>query len=102
MARRPFPATLAVRMRAVGLRDIVVVAGIAGGLSLAMLAACASDDPTDTSSTDGGNDASLLNDARPEAEAGVPIGNVCGDPSGLEKNAPWPMRGGCPKRGGVS
>jgi outer membrane protein assembly factor BamB len=89
-------------MRVVGLRSLLVVAGLAGVSALAALAACASDDPADTSSKDAGTDTLKFGDAMPEAEAGVPIGNVCGDAKGLEKDAPWPMRGGCPKRAGVS
>jgi outer membrane protein assembly factor BamB len=32
----------------------------------------------------------------------VPPGDICGDRSGLQVNAPWPMLGGCPKRGGYA
>jgi outer membrane protein assembly factor BamB len=66
------------------------------------LAACASDAPADTSS-DASSDAPLLGDTTPPIpDAEVPLGDVCGDPGGLEKGAPWPMRGGCPKRAGAS
>ena len=89
-------------MRALGLR-FLIVAGLAGAWALAALAACASDDPSDTSNKDGGGDAPLLGDtAPPDGEASVPLGDVCGDSQGLEKGAPWPMRGGCPKRAGAA
>ena len=105
MARRPFPGTLAGRMRDVGLRSLIVVASL-GGLTafaaLGALAACASDDPGDTSTKDGGGDALLIGDSRPpDGEASVPLGDICGDTAGLEPESPWPMRGGCPKRAGV-
>lgn len=103
MASEPFPGTLGGRMRAASLRHFIVVAGLGGAFGLAALGACASDDPGDTSSRDGGRDASLLGDALPpDGEAGVPLGDLCGDPQGLEKDAPWPMRGGCPKGAGVA
>lgn len=103
MASRPIPATLPRRMRLTSIRPILVVAAIAWAYAVALLAACASDEPADTSTKDGGREASLLGDAvPPEAEASVPLGEVCGDSQGLEKKAPWPMRGGCPKRAGVS
>lgn len=35
-------------------------------------------------------------------DAGPTPGDVCGDRSGLQKNAPWPLRGGCPTRAGWS
>lgn len=90
-------------MRAVGVRSLIVIAGLAGAASLAALAACASDDPGDASNKDGGRDAALLGDATPpDGEAGVPLGDVCGNAEGVEKGAPWPMRGGCPKRAGVA
>lgn len=91
-------------MRVASLRYLFVVAGLSGVFALAAVAACASDDPSSPSNEDsGGTDAPLLGDAvAPEGEAGVPLGDVCGDSRGLERNAPWPMRGGCPKRAGVS
>jgi outer membrane protein assembly factor BamB len=102
MARRPFPATLARRMRA-AIRYLSVVAGLGAAFALGAMGACASDEPADTSKDDSGFDAPVLGDAGPpEAEAAVPLGDVCGASEGLEKESPWPLRGGCPKRAGVS
>ena len=90
-------------MRDAGLRTLIVVAGLGAASAMVALGACASDDPRDISSRDGGRDAPLLGDAVPlDGEASVPPGDVCGDAQGLEKGAPWPMRGGCPKRAGVA
>ena len=70
---------------------------------VAALAACASDDPGGAENEGGSGDAPLLGEtAPPDGEAGVPAGEVCGDAQGLEVGSPWPLRGGCPKRGGVS
>jgi outer membrane protein assembly factor BamB len=89
-------------MRA-ALRYLAVLAALAGASAAVALSACASDDPGDTTSTDGGSDAPFFGDvALPDGEAGVPLGEICGDAEGLEKDAPWPLRGGCPKRAGVS
>jgi outer membrane protein assembly factor BamB len=74
------------------------------GVAFALLGACASDD-TDPSPAvvDATSDASLLGDvAVPDGDADVPLGDVCGDGEGLEKDAPWPLRGGCAKRAGLS
>lgn len=90
-------------MRPVSVISVLVLSAVVATCGMAALLACASDDPSDTSSRDGGGEGSLLRDARaPDGEAGVPLGDLCGDLGGLEKDAPWPMRGGCPKRAGVS
>jgi outer membrane protein assembly factor BamB len=36
----------------------------------------------------------------PPSDAEVSPGDVCGDRSGLQKNASWPLKGGCPTRAG--
>jgi outer membrane protein assembly factor BamB len=91
-------------MRAVVFRSVVAVAGLALVGTVAGLAACASAEHPDAAAPqDGGGDALLLGDTTaPDAGTDVPLGDVCGDGQGLEKDAPWPMRGGCPKRAGVS
>jgi outer membrane protein assembly factor BamB len=90
-------------MRAAVHRSVLLVAGLSAATALALVGACASDEPADTSTTDASADASLLGDVvAPEAAAEVPLGDVCGDAAGVEKDAPWPMRGGCPKRAGVA
>lgn len=83
---------------------MVAVAAVSSLLAaFVLLAACADDEPADTSSPDAGSDALLLGDViAPDADADVPLGDVCGDAKGLEVDAPWPMRGGCPKRAGVA
>lgn len=64
--------------------------------------ACAGTDDEPLAGRDAGGDASLLNEgAPPDADAEVPLGEVCGDPKGLEENAAWPLRGACPKRAGA-
>jgi outer membrane protein assembly factor BamB len=94
-------------MRAVVFRSFVLFAALsslAALAALASLAACAGDDPADpTPIVEAGTDAPLVGDVvQVDADAEIPLGDVCGDGSGLEKDAPWPMRGGCPKRAGVS
>ena len=91
-------------MRAVALRSVILFGALSSALTLGLLAACASTENADPPPPfDGGADASLLGDAIPaEADADPPIGDFCGDSQGVELNAPWPMRGGCPKRAGVS
>ncbi len=98
-----------VTARVAALRHGLVVAGALGLLALpalaasAALGACAADDPRGAAPDDGGGDAPFLGETSPpDGEAGVPAGDVCGDATGLEPSAPWPMRGGCPKRAGVS
>ncbi len=79
------------------------ISAVLGSLVVAALVACASDAPDDAPASDAGLDASFLADAAaPDAEAGVALGDVCGPAEGLEPGAPWPTRGGCPKRAGVS
>lgn len=77
---------------------------LTGVLASAMLGACSSDDTADAPAKDaGGGESSLLGDAGvPDADADVPLGEICGDAQGLEKDAPWPLRGGCPKRAGIA
>ncbi len=91
-------------MRAVIHRPILAVAALFCAAALVLLGACAGDDgPADLSTPEGGSDAPLLGDTGvPEADADVPLGEICGDAQGLEAAAPWPMRGGCPKRAGVA
>jgi outer membrane protein assembly factor BamB len=91
-------------MRAVALRSVILFAALSSALTLGLLAACASTEHEDTPPpADGASDASLLGDAvLAEADADPPLGDFCGDSQGIELNAPWPMRGGCPKRAGVS
>ena len=93
-------------MRAVLRRSFFVVAMLAGCTGLAAgsaLFACAGDDPGGGSTTDAGGEGSLLGDTDvPQPDADAPLGDVCGVAAGVEKDAPWPLRGGCPKRAGVS
>jgi outer membrane protein assembly factor BamB len=87
---------------------VVVALGSFGAVSalgaLAAFSACASSDPAAPSpSDDGGSDAPFLGETSPpDGGADVPLGDVCGDAKGIETDAPWPMRGGCPKRAGVA
>lgn len=68
-----------------------------------VLGACASDEPSDPPALEAGGDGTLLGDViAPDADADVPLGDLCGDSRGLEQDAAWPMRGGCPKRAGTS
>lgn len=90
-------------MRVAAPRHILALAGALVLPLVAAVAACASDDPGGIANDDGGGDAPFLGDTTPpDGEAGVPAGEVCGDAKGLEPSSPWPLRGGCPKRGGVS
>lgn len=91
-------------MRAVVFRSFLVAVGLSVLGSVTALVACASTEHEDTAPpADAGSDALLLGDTTaPDAGTDVPLGDVCGDAQGLEKDAPWPMRGGCPKRAGVS
>jgi outer membrane protein assembly factor BamB len=90
-------------MRAAVHRSVLLVAALSTATALGLVAACASDEPADTSTPDASADASLLGDGgAPDADADVPLGEVCGDAAGLERDAPWPMRGGCPKRAGAA
>ena len=90
---------------------VVVALGAVGAVgavsalgALAAFSACASSDPAAPSpSDDGGSDAPFLGETSPpDGDADVPLGDVCGDAKGIENDAPWPMRGGCPKRAGVA
>jgi outer membrane protein assembly factor BamB len=92
-------------------RNIALVAalGSLGAVSavgaLAAFSACASDEPGTPAPlpVEAGSDAPLLGETSvPDAGADIPLGDVCGDAKGLENDAPWPMRGGCPKRAGVA
>ena len=90
-------------MRCLSLGSVVVATALVATGAMAALAACAADVPGGGGTAPDGGEASLLGDAAPPtADAGVPLGEVCGDAHGLEKDAPWPLRGGCPKRAGVS
>jgi len=84
-------------------RSLVVIVGSAAVFAGALFA-CASDDEDPVPPVvDAAPDAPLAFDAQtPDADADVPLGDVCGDATGLEPEAPWPMRGGCPKRAGVA
>jgi len=90
-------------MRAVLLRGFFVAALVSSlGAAAAFASACASD-PSDADAADAGGEASLLGDVvAPDADAGVPLGDICGDSQGVEMGSPWPMRGGCPKRAGTT
>lgn len=69
-------------------------------LASALALACAKDDEAPGAPRgDGGLDAALIGEtAPPDPDADVPLGDVCGDPGGLQPNAVWPLKGGCPKR----
>ena len=70
---------------------------------LSAFAACSSDDAPITGVDAGGGEGGLLGEAAtPPADVEIPIGDTCGDSMGLAPNSSWPMRGGCPKRGGVA
>jgi len=73
---------------------------IAGALSAA--AACSDDgNGGGPIARDGSGDTALVGDTSPVTpDAPIPEGDVCGDRGGLEQGAPWPMRGGCPRRAG--
>lgn len=90
-------------MRAVSFRGLFLVTLVSSlGAAAAFASACASDSGDD-SSADAGGEASLLGDVvAPDADAGVPLGDFCGDSQGVEMGSPWPLRGGCPKRAGTT
>lgn len=68
-----------------------------------MFVACADDDADTAATFDASSDGPLLGDTSPvDVDATVSAGDVCGDRSGTQANAPWPLRGGCPKRPGHS
>lgn len=74
----------------------------AGVVALSVLvAACAEDAPSAPAPVDAAPDVALLAEGGPP-EAGTVAGDACGDTRGLLAGAPWPLRGGCPKRAGVS
>lgn len=85
-------------IRALG---VALVASQATALSLV---ACGKDDePSPATPQEAGLEASLVGDALPPDAGGeVPLGEICGDARGIEPNAPWPLRGGCPKRAGLA
>ena len=91
-------------MRVAALRSFLYFTALSSALGLGLLAACASAEHAEAkTAVDGGSDASLLGDTTPpNGDANAPLGNLCGDAQGIEANAPWPMRGGCPKRAGVA
>lgn len=81
----------------------LVVGSFVASTSVAVMWACGGSEDDPLPRNDAGNDASLLNETTPpNPDADVPLGEICGDAKGLEENAPWPLRGGCPKRGGLS
>lgn len=82
----------------------ILISAIAYAALLGAVVRCASNEPSDAPpSEDAGPDVPAFSEASAaDGEAGVPVGNVCGSAEGLEKDAPWPMGGGCPKRAGVS
>lgn len=83
---------------------VLVAAAASSLLAFAMVGACASDPPDAPKDVpDATSDAALFGDViAPDADADVPLGDVCGSSAGLEKDAPWPLRGGCAKRAGLS
>lgn len=90
------------RMLRVRLRALLLLSfGCAAAVGAMLACGGSEDDPRPAA--DSGSDASLLNETKPpNPDADVPLGEICGDVSGLEENAPWPLRGGCPKRAGLS
>ncbi len=80
-------------------RRLVALALAASALSAVLGLACAGDeDGTPFAPREGG-----VTDASPDADAAVedaetPLGDPCGDTTGLLSGAAWPVRGGCPKR----
>lgn len=83
---------------------VALFASQLAALAALAVAACGTDDePTPATPTEAGLEASLVGDASPPDAGGeVPLGEICGDARGLEPNAPWPLRGGCPKRAGLA
>ena len=93
------------RLRRLSVVGVLGALAGAGGLgALGAFSGCASDDPTTPApAAEAGSDASLIGEtSKPDNDADVPLGDVCGNEKGLENDAPWPMRGGCPKRAGVA
>ena len=91
------------RAPVIGLLGALAVAGSLGALGAFW--GCASDDAATPAplGNEAGPDASLIGEtSKPDNDADVPLGDVCGNGKGLENDAPWPMRGGCPKRAGVA
>lgn len=78
---------------------LVFLPAIAWGVVVACGGGSSSDD-NPTGPKDGGpSDAPLLGETSPPADdAEPPEGEPCGDARGLSSTAPWPLRGGCPKR----
>lgn len=80
----------------------LVLAPIAA-LSVLPIACAKDDEPAGPPRGDGGLESALIGETSPpELDAEVPLGDVCGDPGGLQPNAIWALRGGCPKRAGYS
>jgi outer membrane protein assembly factor BamB len=70
---------------------------------LALAAACGGGENGTAPKVDAGAEASLFQEAGPPDAAPEPgPGDPCGDASGFEQTAPWPARGGCPKRAGYA
>ena len=91
------------RLSVVGLLGALAAGGGLGALGA--FSGCASDDPASPAplGNEAGSDASLIGEtSKLDNDADVPLGDVCGNAKGIETDAPWPMRGGCPKRAGVA
>lgn len=78
---------------------LAVVAFACAGVTLA----CASDEVDAVGPSAAGGDAALDGEsgALPADPTASPAGDPCGARGGLQAGAPWPLRGGCPKRAGV-
>ena len=73
------------------------------GLFAAVASACADDAVDPPAPVAEASPEATFGEASAEGgDADVPLGDLCGDTRGLEPNAPWPMRGGCPKRANAS
>lgn len=73
------------------------------GSAAAALSACAGDEVDGfVPAPDAADEASLLGDAGVDVAVEAAAYDVCGDNGGLEREAPWPVRGGCPKRASVA
>src|SRR5512137_3196436 len=78
---------------------LVPLASSCGVMVASTTSSCASE--VEEGAADAVSDSPRLGEGGPaEAAAEPPLGDPCGDRQGLEPNAPWPMRGGCPKRAG--
>jgi outer membrane protein assembly factor BamB len=80
----------------------ICVGSLALAIGSGIVIACSSD-PSGAPPPAGeaGTDAPLLGETGPPVpDAEPPLGDPCGDARGLSDAAPWPLRGGCPKRGG--